>query len=225
MLKIKIYSGLSLSQQTVKKYLPQALFSKPIKRNDLYDDIKKGIHVIGIIDGEFLQNLSVSPTEIQDAMRCGLSIYGASSMGAMRAAELSQFGMIGCGSIFEQISKDPYFQDDKLGQIFYEDLSHVSMPFMDFFLGIKDLVQRRIVSPKESSEIVQLYKKLHFSERTYAALKSQIQKKHNSARLFLAFDNAKKHIISQKNKDAILMLKQIKSSIKQNQVILQSFKY
>lgn len=221
MLKIKIYSGLSLKEAVVKKYLPTAIFSRPVKRNEIYDDIKNGVHIIGIIDGEFLQNLSVSPTEIRDAMRCGLSVYGSSSMGAMRAAELLSFGMIGCGRIYEQISRDPYFRDDKLGQIFYEGTDLISLPFMDFFLGMEDLVERKIVSRKDSNEVVKYYEDLHFADRNYAALRAQILKRPNKENLLDVLHKAKKSIVSQKSKDGVLLVKRIVQDIKENQLKLR----
>ncbi|WP_166486112.1 TfuA domain-containing protein [Jannaschia sp. CCS1] len=56
---------------------------------------------IGIVDGYFGTTLSVHQKEILEAMDCGIPVLGAASMGALRAAELAPFGMIGVGGIFE----------------------------------------------------------------------------------------------------------------------------
>jgi hypothetical protein len=223
MLKIKIYSGLSVQAPMVHKYLPSAIFSRPIKRDDILKDIQNGVQVIGIIDGEFLQNLSVSPTEIRDAMRCGLSVYGSSSMGAMRAAELSPFGMIGVGRIFEQIVSAPYFRDDKLGQIFYDDIKMISTPFMDLQIGMEDLVKRRLIGAPIAMEILKIYQRLHFADRSFSALKAEIRKSiKNQNKLLQAVETMQKNNISQKKLDAICLLKKIRSDINKTSSIMKS---
>ena len=53
-----------------------------------------------IVDGEFGQSLSVWHKEILHALHRGIRVVGASSMGALRAAELDRFGMEGVGEIY-----------------------------------------------------------------------------------------------------------------------------
>ena len=56
---------------------------------------------IVLIDGEFHGRPSVWQREILDAIAEGTEVHGASSMGALRAAELHSFGMVGHGRIFD----------------------------------------------------------------------------------------------------------------------------
>lgn len=215
MLKIKIYSKLSLDEATIKKHIPNAIVAKPVKKDDLYQDIKNGIHIIGIIDGEFLQNFSVSPTEIRDALRCGLSVYGSSSMGAMRAAELHQFGMIGHGKIFEHIIGDPYFRDDKLGQVFYDELVHASIPYMDLYLSVEALVEKKLIKAAEAAQIIKIYERLHFSERNFQALAAKAKASpKNVDKLLESIKITKINFVSHKKLDGINMLKLINSHLK-----------
>jgi hypothetical protein len=69
----------------------------PIRRGDLRDAMDAGYRIIAIIDGEFYQNLAVSPKEILVGLRDGRHIIGGSSMGALRAAEMDVYGMEGVG--------------------------------------------------------------------------------------------------------------------------------
>jgi hypothetical protein len=64
-----------------------------------------------LIDGTFYQTLSVWIKELLYTMASGVRVIGASSMGAMRAAELWRYGMIGIGEIFEAY-KEGSIQDD-----------------------------------------------------------------------------------------------------------------
>ena len=74
---------------------------------------------IGIIDGYFQWAPAVWHKEILWAIQQGVHVFGAASMGALRAAELAPFGMRGVGRIFEAYrdgvlpgSGDEPFEDD-----------------------------------------------------------------------------------------------------------------
>ena len=66
-------------------------------RNTLYHCPEK----IVLIDGTFFHTLSVWHKEILFALADGVVVIGSSSMGALRAAELDRYGMIGVGKIYE----------------------------------------------------------------------------------------------------------------------------
>lgn len=101
--RIICYLGPSLPLAKARAILPDATYLPPAKQGDIVT------HVINyqptriiLIDGEFRQNLSVWHKELVYALQFpGVkAIYGASSMGALRAAELDFLGMIGIGRIY-----------------------------------------------------------------------------------------------------------------------------
>ena len=72
--------------------LPIAVFRPPAQQGDLLASVNQGgANVIGLIDGTFHQNLSVWHNEVCHLLSRGVIIYGASSMGALRAAETDCF--------------------------------------------------------------------------------------------------------------------------------------
>ena len=89
-----VFLGPSLNQQEARPLL-DAEYRPPVKRGDLED--LAGFDTVVIIDGQFGQSLSVTPKEILALIDSGVSVVGASSMGALRAAELDSFGMKGVG--------------------------------------------------------------------------------------------------------------------------------
>ena len=217
-MKIKIYSGLSLDEKTVKRFFPDAETCGPIKRSDLIGDIKRQVHVVGIVDGEFLQSRAVSPTDIMDALRCGLKVYGSSSMGAIRAAELDSYGMIGCGKIYEFIKRTPYFKDDHLGLVFYKGYSAFNYAYLDFVFGLEQLCSDGEISTGDLRTLIRYYKKLHFSERNMHTLKMRISNESSHpANMVKLLDKITKKIKSTKTADGIVLLKKIKNDIRQNQ--------
>lgn len=74
----------------------------PAAQGDLYRAVlAHRPSVVGIVDGYFHQVPSVWHREILWAMSEGVAVFGAASMGALRAAELDAFGMVGIGRVYE----------------------------------------------------------------------------------------------------------------------------
>jgi len=73
----------------------------PAMQGDVLAQVEQGANVIGLIDGGFEYAAPVRHKEILHALSLGVAVFGAASMGALRAAECHSFGMIGIGRIFE----------------------------------------------------------------------------------------------------------------------------
>ena len=125
MVKIIIYTGLSLSFDEAKEILDshddvEVIYKRPIKRGDLGHDIKENPDIIGIIDGVFHQNSSVGHKEILNVINKGITVVGASSMGALRASELDDLGMVGIGYVYRQYRSGAITSDDDVANYNYD---------------------------------------------------------------------------------------------------------
>ena len=74
----------------------------PASQGQVLAAVHEGATAIGLVDGEFGQHASVWHKEILVALKSGVTVLGASSMGALRAAECAAFGMIPIGTIAAQ---------------------------------------------------------------------------------------------------------------------------
>src|SRR5712691_12195122 len=92
-----VYVGPTLSASTVKALLPSSDIRPPIARGYLYRDREAGGAVFVILDGVFTQHLAISPREVVDVACDNALVIGASSMGALRAAECWPVGVQGVG--------------------------------------------------------------------------------------------------------------------------------
>ncbi|SFK04281.1 TfuA-like protein [Paraburkholderia megapolitana] len=212
-MKLKIYGGLSLTLEQVCSVLPEAVSLPPIRRGDLLRDVEEGVNVVGIIDGEFFQSMAVTPTEVLDALRTGMVVYGAGSMGALRAAELHEFGMVGCGRIFEQIRDNPYFLDDHLG-VTFEDASssHVSFPMVDFAATLEALVMTGSLDESSAERLYGVYASLHFAERGLARLAVHPALS-REPRLMRAINLISANVVRQKELDGWELLHRIRDDL------------
>jgi hypothetical protein len=80
---------------------PDEKWEGPACRGDIYFETANRPKQIVLIDGRFDTVFSVWHKEILFALHKGIRVIGAASMGAIRAAEMWHWGMIGVGEIFE----------------------------------------------------------------------------------------------------------------------------
>ena len=210
----KVYAGLSAEASDVKTILSSAIVAPPVQRGDICTDMKQGVNRILILDGRFHQSLSVSPSEIMDALRRGIRVYGASSMGALRAVELEPYGMVGCGEVFEHIRDQDAFRDDYLGQVFIEEdpgLQTRSVSYVEFYLNLVALRAKRRMGPAIFDRLCSLYRELHYSERDLATLASRIRECcRNPEPLLRAAEMALAQMGRPKQRDAFTALRRVR---------------
>ena len=108
-----VFLGPTMPAEDAATLLP-AEYRPPASRGDVYTAARANPWAIGIVDGYFHRVPSVLHKEILWALAHGIRVYGAASMGALRAAELTRFGMIGIGSVFEQFRDGTLTDDDEV---------------------------------------------------------------------------------------------------------------
>jgi hypothetical protein len=89
----------------------------PAKCGDITHAVDQGFRVIGLVDGRFEDVAAVWHKEILHALSAGATVYGAASMGALRAAECHPFGMIGIGKVFERYAFGGLEDDAAVAQV------------------------------------------------------------------------------------------------------------
>lgn len=108
-----IFLGPTLPIDDAQREL-DALYLPPAAQGDVYRAILRKPQAIGIVDGYFERVPAVWHKEILWAMTRGVHVFGAASMGALRAAELAAFGMEGIGEIFAAFRDDALEDDDEV---------------------------------------------------------------------------------------------------------------
>ncbi|WP_133056430.1 YcaO-like family protein [Mycobacterium decipiens] len=162
-----VFLGPSLLLERAKEVLPDADFRPPVKRDDLAA-VPPG-SIVAIIDGVFAQSLAISPGEIRDSIDRGVQVYGAASMGALRAAEIP--AVIGVGRIYEMYCSGVIERDDEVAVMLRPDtFASLTEPLVNVRFAVERLVRTGTLSRVDGDAIVQAAAKLHFSDRTYPAI-------------------------------------------------------
>lgn len=109
---IHLFVGPTLPAETVAQLLPGANVCPPIRHGDLLRVDPGSGDVVAIVDGHF--DAPIRHKEILDVLARGVHVCGASAVGALRAAELHPFGMLGIGTIFEMLVSGEIEGDDEV---------------------------------------------------------------------------------------------------------------
>ncbi len=91
--------------------LCDADYRPPAAQGDVYRAARAGAGVIAIVDGLFERVPAIWHKEVLWALSQGVHVWGASSMGALRAAELASFGMVGVGAVYRRF-REGFASDD-----------------------------------------------------------------------------------------------------------------
>jgi hypothetical protein len=89
-------------------------YRPPVRHGDVWRALRDRPRIMVVIDGVFEQVPAVWHKELLEALHEGVHVFGASSMGALRAAELHPFGMRGVGRIFEAFRDEVWMDDDEV---------------------------------------------------------------------------------------------------------------
>jgi hypothetical protein len=116
-MKIIVFCGPTLPANVAGELLPDADVRPPAACGDVYRATEEGPAAIALVDGYFDHRLSVWHKEVTWALHQGVHVYGAGSMGALRAAELEPFGMVGVGWVFEQFRSRALEDDDEVAVV------------------------------------------------------------------------------------------------------------
>ncbi|AHE67573.1 hypothetical protein Loa_02029 [Legionella oakridgensis ATCC 33761 = DSM 21215] len=119
----------------------QAHYHPPIQCGDILRLLRLTPKRIILIDGLYEQVPAVWHKEIMLALDRGVEVYGAASMGALRAAELHAFGMIGVGKIFQAYASHALVDDDEVAVLHYGQ-EQGSLPINDAMVNIRATLER-----------------------------------------------------------------------------------
>jgi TfuA protein len=176
-----IFLGPSLSHEKARKIL-QADFRGPAKKGDLLrasGDIDDST-IVCLVDALFLQDYPPSPIEVYQLMlNKNIKLYGAASLGALRAVELEKFGMIGMGKIFELYKKGKLTADDEVAVTFVEGEHQLqSEAMIDIRFNLFLAHRMGIINEITKKIIAKVAKNIYFPYRNYTDILDQTEKQY-----------------------------------------------
>ncbi len=167
---IIVFLGPSLDLATAERILP-ATYRPPAARGDILHAIDEGARVICLIDGVFHQDSAVAHREILEALHRKITVIGASSMGALRAAELDGLGMVGIGEVYRQYREKILESDDEVALVFDPSSGiALSEPLVNIRAALNAAEERGILDRKAHGDLLAAARALYYPQRTYPRL-------------------------------------------------------
>jgi len=213
--EVVVFLGPTLSLADARAHL-DALYLPPAAGGDIARAVMDHApSAIALIDGVFAQSPAVRHKEILWAMSRGVRVLGASSMGAIRAAELTAYGMIGHGIIFRWYRRTALGDDgDVAVPMTPTELGSHALgdALIDIRLTLRMAERDRVIGQHLRRTLERLARSIHYSERSYKRLLSaaeEIDPGPELDRLKLWLPNG---LRSQKRLDAVGLLRLLSSS-------------
>jgi len=133
--------------------------------------------MVGLIDGRFETAPAVWHKEVLDLIAAGTVVFGAASIGALRAAELAGDGMIGVGTIFALYRDGVIVRDDAVL------LSHApaALDFCPLTLPLVDVefaLLASMLDPLTRRRLQRIARTLSFRVRTWPAMVAEFHARH-----------------------------------------------
>lgn len=186
-------------------------YRPPVKRGDL-TRLPSEVSIVGIVDGVLLTDAAVGHREILSLLDRGVKVVGGGSMGALRAAELDTFGMIGVGRIYREYASGRVEGDDEV-VLSYDPFSlrPLSEPLINIRLNLDKATDEGVITDSSKNIILQNIKCVYYPRRNFQLI-SEV------ARGLLTLEESqkldtflKKGIEDFKKNDALLLINAVKN--------------
>jgi hypothetical protein len=174
---------------------------------DIERAIADGATAIGLIDGHYQQVGAIWHKEILLALASGVAVFGAASMGALRAAECEAFGMVPVGEIAKRYCSGEFFDDADVAltngpaELGFPPLTEA---MVDVTATAAHLLASGLITAQMAREIETTARAIFFADRTTDAVFERL--------------NAPEHLslyaanrVSQKTRDALELIETLKA--------------
>jgi TfuA protein len=205
-----VFLGPSLDRRAALAILG-ADYRPPAARGDITRAVSDGAGVIGLIDGVFFQESSVGHREILAALKGGVRVIGASSMGALRAAELHTLGMEGVGEVYRMYRDGVLVSDDEVALAFDpESFTALSEPLVNIRATLARAEEEGVIDRRTVEILFSAASSLYYPDRTYPRLVREAKGAADPETLARFARWVERGAVDLKRMDAILALERIR---------------
>ncbi|HEX9621304.1 MAG TPA: TfuA-like protein [Polyangiaceae bacterium] len=223
-----VFSGPSLEASAARELLPRATFLGPAACGDVYLASKLSPPAIAIIDGYFDHRLPVWHKEILWVLSRGIPVYGASSMGALRAAELAEHGMVGVGSIYEQFQSGELEDDDEVA-VLHEPPERNYRARSEAMVNIRATLRAAwaagVIDSGAEAAVVAAAKSLFYADRSFDAALEGASELRQATRIRLKKWVSANGVVDQKRADAMALLRRLRDDLEHPSVHQPKFRF
>ena len=175
--RLVVFAGPSLPTSN-RPLHPDIQWRGPAAAGDALALSKAPPKVVVLIDGLFDQTQAIRHKELLVLLGCGVHVVGGASMGALRAAELARFGMVGVGRVFEGYHHSRLERDDEVALLHAPaelDWAPVTTPLVNMRATLLAAVRHGAAPPSVARELLQAAQDLFYHRRTWSAVVERVR--------------------------------------------------
>jgi hypothetical protein len=207
---IAVFVGPSLDWREAREEL-DALYLPPAEQGSVYNVVRHyDPRAIVLIDGAFGRVPAVRHKELLWALHRRIPVYGAASLGALRAAELAPCGMKGHGLIYRWYRRVALADDEEVAVAMGPaelGAPAVSDALVNIRVTLRRAVRLGIVTEATRLQLVGLARSTPFLERSYDRLFREARDLAPDQVLDALVTWVRDHAIDQKREDALGLLR------------------
>ena len=208
--RLVVFLGPTLSHDDARDVL-DAEYRPPAAHGDVLRVALRRPKAIGLVDGVFERVPAVWHKEILFALSEGVHVYGAASMGALRAAELDAFGMRGVGTVYRAYA-DGVLEDDDEVAVAHAGTEHgfraLSDAMVDVRATLAAAVGAGVIHEGTADGLVARIKSTFYAERALVAALDRADEEHELLRAWLPGRR-----VERKREDALELLRAIRRDL------------
>jgi hypothetical protein len=145
----------------------------PAVAGDAYRMIGSSPEAVVLIDGLFDEQPAIRHKELLDLMARGVPVIGGASMGALRAAELAAFGMIGVGRVFDSFIQGYLVGDDEVALLHGPEESDwlaLTEPLVNIRATLMRAVRELVVDVEAARLVLTVARRIFYKARTWPSM-------------------------------------------------------
>ncbi|HEY1563909.1 MAG TPA: TfuA-like protein [Gaiellaceae bacterium] len=209
-MEVVVFLGPTLAVDEARAIL-DADYLPPAAQGDVLRAALRRPRAIALVDGVFERVPAVWHKEILYALEQGVHVYGAASMGALRAAELDRYGMRGVGEVYRLYAEGVLEDDDEVA-VAHADAENGFVPLSDAMVDVRATLRAAvadgIVTEETASEIAARVKATFYPRRFLLGALAAGDEEHERLRAWLPEGR-----VERKRLDALALLRAVRDDL------------
>ncbi|WP_405642340.1 TfuA-like protein [Streptomyces uncialis] len=168
--RIHVYVGPTCQADDILQRFPEVVVHPPVSHGSFFSpEIEYG-DVAVVVDGFYHHRLGPRHKEYLYALDRGVTVIGTASIGALRALELSAYGMAGFGVVHQLYRAGVFDGDDAVAVAHEEDAPYASLsvPLVNLYTAAQAARAARVLAAGDIDDVVSALRSEYYPTRTPA---------------------------------------------------------
>lgn len=194
------------------------VWSGPAEQGDMLAAVLEGFSTILVIDGYFYSRFPCTTFEVMLALENGRDVFGAASIGALRAVELNRYGMEGVGTVFEYLKRHEVKPYHIVAQTYDDNDRPVTIPLVHIICFLNHVTKAGLIPVDTAKLCLDSAGSLHFAglsvDNVFRAMGTAEGVPDGTVEKLRAYLSNHPEAFDVKKQDALLLLSQFRQRLR-----------